>query len=73
RGYEAELPSVMIVSQVLLEKSPEGQPLSVEVSSPEGEKCQRCWLILDTVGADGEHPMLCARCAEAVSQLEEIV
>jgi isoleucyl-tRNA synthetase len=62
-----DLPSVLIVSQVVLERAPEGQPLSVEVEPPEGRKCERCWLVLETVGGDAKHPTLCARCAEVVS------
>lgn len=65
-GYIKDLPAVFIVSQVVLEESPEGQPLSVEVAPPEGEKCGRCWLVLETVGTEPEHPTLCARCASVV-------
>lgn len=72
KEYESDLPAVLIVSQVVLEKAPEGQPLAIEVTPPEGRKCERCWLVLETVGKDGEHPMLCSRCAEVVSEMEPI-
>jgi isoleucyl-tRNA synthetase len=49
--------------------APEGQPLSVEVEPPDGRKCERCWLVLETVGGDAKHPTLCARCAEVVSRI----
>ncbi|MCG8509326.1 MAG: isoleucine--tRNA ligase [Rhodospirillales bacterium] len=32
----------------------------------EGDKCGRCWKVLDEVGSDTEHPDLCGRCADAV-------
>lgn len=70
KKYIEDLPAVFIVSQVALEESPEGQPLTVEVVPPEGEKCGRCWLVLETVGAEPEHPTLCARCASVVSSME---
>jgi len=31
-----------------------------------GEKCERCWQILDSVGSVPEHGDICSRCAEAV-------
>lgn len=31
-----------------------------------GEKCERCWMILPTVGKDTTHPTLCDRCVEVV-------
>ena len=33
----------------------------------EGEKCARCWKVLDDVGSDSGHPEICGRCAEAVA------
>jgi isoleucyl-tRNA synthetase len=32
-----------------------------------GEKCQRCWQVLEDVGARVEAPNLCGRCADAVA------
>lgn len=43
--------------------------LSVSVSKAEGKKCERCWKFSDTVGADSEHPTLCAHCAEIMKEL----
>jgi isoleucyl-tRNA synthetase len=42
---------------------------SVVVVPADGEKCQRCWKYLP-LGADPEHPTLCASCAEIVRELE---
>lgn len=41
---------------------------AVVVSAAEGEKCERCWTISETVGQHADHPTLCARCAEVVSK-----
>jgi len=35
----------------------------------EGEKCQRCWKVLDEVGSHATHPEVCNRCADAVDHL----
>ena len=32
-----------------------------------GEKCGRCWRVLDEVGNDPTHPELCVRCIDAVA------
>jgi isoleucyl-tRNA synthetase len=31
-----------------------------------GEKCARCWRVLEEVGSVSAHPTLCLRCADAV-------
>jgi isoleucyl-tRNA synthetase len=33
-----------------------------------GDKCERCWKVLEDVGQDAEHPTVCRRCADAVRQ-----
>jgi isoleucyl-tRNA synthetase len=38
----------------------------VTVNRSEDSKCGRCWTHRETVGKDPRHPLLCARCAEAV-------
>jgi isoleucyl-tRNA synthetase len=35
-----------------------------------GEKCARCWKVLDEVGTIAAHPELCHRCADAVEHLQ---
>ena len=37
-----------------------------------GEKCERCWKVLETVGSDSEHATVCPRCADAVRHAEPI-
>ena len=70
KSVEAELPTVLIVSQVEVVEGGEGTfkgeelpELFVTVSHADGEKCARCWSYGDTVGSDPEHSDICARCA----------
>ena len=32
-----------------------------------GNKCARCWQVLEEVGASAKHPLICQRCEEAVA------
>ena len=41
---------------------------SVVIEKADGEKCERCWTIADTIGTDEKHATLCARCAEVVEK-----
>lgn len=69
KEVEALLPQALIVSQVSVESEGTGdftgelEGLSVTVAHADGQKCCRCWSYADSVGADAEHPDLCARCA----------
>ncbi len=65
---EDALADILIVSQVALEKGGDG--LAVEVAPAAGEKCERCWKVLPTVGQDAKHPTLCPRCAKVVPAIE---
>jgi isoleucyl-tRNA synthetase len=66
------LPALLIVSQVSLEagrapaavqyESQEIPGLVIGVDHARGAKCARCWTWTEDVGADVEHPALCARC-----------
>ncbi|MDO8586747.1 MAG: isoleucine--tRNA ligase [Armatimonadota bacterium] len=68
--YEDQLPTLFIVSQVRLKKK-DGGDLEVKVSAPVGEKCERCWLVLESVGKTQGLPGICERCAEVVSKIVE--
>jgi len=46
------------------EKGEELKEFSVEIETATGDKCERCWKILDEVGANGEP--ICSRCAAAL-------
>ena len=41
-----------------------GVQIAIERAS--GDKCERCWMYVDSVGQDAKHPTLCARCAAVV-------
>ena len=78
QAYEEELPTLFIVSQVVVRstENPAGEKhlgsdealgMSVNVVKAEGEKCERCWNYRASVGSAPEHPTLCIRCTEAVT------
>ncbi len=68
----AELDKIFIVSKVTVEAGEaDGNAVmydetAVTVEPAKGEKCERCWVVSETVGKDSEHPALCADCAETV-------
>jgi len=62
----ADLAALLIVSQVEVEKAPDGAELILTVDKAAGAKCERCWNYATSVGTDPDRPTLCARCAKAV-------
>jgi isoleucyl-tRNA synthetase len=46
---------------------PDMPDIGVIVGLAEGKKCDRCWQILPEVGAHADHPDLCNRCHDAVT------
>ncbi|MFB4162590.1 isoleucine--tRNA ligase [Alteribacillus sp. JSM 102045] len=42
--------------------------VAVEVMPAEGETCERCWTVTETVGKDPEHPGLCDKCTDIVKE-----
>ncbi len=76
-GSMAELfRTVFIVSQVKIEAESElASPVSgvelpglkILVESATGEKCQRCWVRSEKVGAFTDQPLICDRCYDAVT------
>ena len=60
-----ELADLLIVSQAEVSD----HVTEVQVEPAAGQKCERCWKVLPTVGADSQHPTLCPRCARVVSAL----
>ena len=58
--------ALCIVSEVKLEKT-EGET-KIEATKSSLSKCERCWNFWPTVGQNPNHPDLCQRCAEAVSE-----
>jgi isoleucyl-tRNA synthetase len=61
-----QLASVFIVSQAEVKLNGANGALHVTVEPAPGVRCERCWLVLPTVGDDAEHPTLCHRCVPAV-------
>jgi isoleucyl-tRNA synthetase len=63
--YREQLPTVLMVPVVELAEQP-GEGLEARVTRAPGPRCERCWLVLPTVGSVAAHPDLCARCAAVV-------
>jgi len=70
-AHVEDLRALLIVSDLcVVDEQGIGEPfrsaeipgLAVVVSRAKGEKCNRCWNYSGTVGANAEHPTLCARC-----------
>lgn len=78
-GQNEQLRELCIVSSLRVVTAPEAglnfastenlPGVAVAVAPAPGTKCERCWTIATSVGEDGEHPALCARCAAVVRQL----
>ncbi len=66
---EARLADLFIVGKVTLTLVKSEQP-GIEVTAQRSphKSCERCWRALAEVGADPQHPNLCARCVRAVSE-----
>jgi isoleucyl-tRNA synthetase len=65
------LREALVVSALTLRADPAAPALSVELTPAIGEKCVRCWKYLP-LGADAEHPQLCAPCTQIVRDLAEL-
>ena len=75
KSFAETLKTMLIVSQVEVKSGANGKQCAsntevyASVELADGGKCDRCWCYSDTVGANAEHPTLCARCAAVVSKL----
>ena len=65
QGREPELEEFFIVSKLTLASGPETR--ATLIATPD-QKCSRCWRHKPTVGENHDHPELCDRCADVVSQ-----
>lgn len=80
KSLSGELPMLLIVSQVVIEEVPAvASPLGgsfaqteIVVEKADGVKCPRCWNYKLDIGADKEHPEVCARCADAVKCIKTV-
>jgi len=61
------LTDVFLVSAARVERGDGGLEVCAEASAD--PKCPRCWRLGHGVGADAEHPDLCARCAAVVKAM----
>jgi len=48
---------------------PDVAGVAVEPLLAPGNKCARCWQVLEEVGKSARHPLLCHRCEEAMSEM----
>ena len=72
-GYRNDLPFILIVSSVAIEKESDApakaytseivKGLKITAGPAKGAKCGRCWMYQESVGTVKEHPQLCSRCA----------
>lgn len=72
------LRSVLIVSAVILTAvDPVGagepgqalQDVRIQVLAAAGAKCERCWVLSETVGRHDDHPGICDRCHDVVTAM----
>jgi isoleucyl-tRNA synthetase len=61
---EAAWAEIAIVSSVRIVPDMDEPPSKVTLAS--GDKCARCWRVLQEVGSNATHPALCLRCSDAV-------
>ncbi len=71
--YRDQLATLCIVSQAeVVDELADGVAgeevpgLRVKIEKARGEKCERCWNYVETVGESDEHPTVCHRCREAL-------
>ena len=74
-GVLNQLSTAFLVSTVEVKKDGEGEyrfdslGISVDVVKPSGNKCERCWTYSESVGENQDHPTLCDRCAEVITNI----
>ncbi len=72
--YEAQLPTLCIVSQVVISSDPLTEPdgekdgVQIKVEKASGQKCARCWIYKTDLGVQGAYPDICGRCTNAVEE-----
>ena len=66
--YSADLPMLFITSAITIEAGT--GPTEAIVSRAAGEKCPRCWRIVELIVEQGDATGLCERCADAVGRAD---
>ncbi len=70
KRYEKDLTELFIVSEVTLKTNPESpQPLKVEATRCEGNRCPRCWRWVIEISAKADEDTICERCQTAIENL----
>ncbi len=74
KAQQSELVTLTMVSQLDIQPGPlaglESQELpglTIVVERAPGDKCERCWFYLPSVGEDETQPQLCSRCRQILS------
>lgn len=69
----SELAALCIVSKLrVVRGAGEGMPgenfegIRIAIERASGDKCERCWMYVDSIGQNAKHATLCARCAAVV-------
>jgi isoleucyl-tRNA synthetase len=79
--FSEQLRAIFIVSSVHVVpfqsldegyESEEINQLRIKVAPSDEEKCERCWVHDSTVGEAEEHPTICKRCLDALSEMEPV-
>lgn len=60
----AEVEELFILSHLKISKGSE----NIVIEKEAAEKCERCWRHREDVGINTEHPTLCGRCADVVTE-----
>jgi isoleucyl-tRNA synthetase len=72
--HAGDLPMLFIVSQVeLATRTGTENDLDIEVSRADGEKCARCWRIVQSVSSEPATAGLCDRCIDAGARAADAV
>jgi isoleucyl-tRNA synthetase len=71
KEYATLLPSLFIVSQVVLDNPLETKDAAIKVTveRADGVKCERCWKYSTAVGVDAKYPTVCDSCAAALHEM----
>jgi isoleucyl-tRNA synthetase len=67
-SFPGNLASLFIVSKVVVAEG--GEAPAVQVERARGQKCERCWMWSEKVGAFEVHRAVCERCAAVLSEME---
>jgi isoleucyl-tRNA synthetase len=68
--FRAQLPMLLIVSDVALDVGPADAPddVRVVVERAPGVKCERCWRYVPAVTTEADRAGICERCVDALAE-----